>query len=378
MNVLVIPSWYPSKSSPNNGSFFREQTEALKKAGVDVTVLCIEVLGLRQKPDFSLFKKNKYIEDEIEVLRFVVKIPLLWRFPKLYYMVLRFFSNKIFQKEFCKENFDCIHAHSFLNGGYIADCISKKFNIPYIVTEHRSKILKNQLSNYEKDILKICVKNSKHYICVSENLKNHVEEMTGIKEKITVHPNLVSNMFFSTETKTETPFAFVSIGNLIPLKKMDLLIQGFIKAFKNEDKIELKIIGDGIEKETLQKLVHDNNRGDQITLLGLLSREEVAQHLSTSHVMALVSETETFGVAYIEALASGNIIIGANNGGANDIVTKDNGVLIEDYSVDAVEEALQLVYRDYVKYDLGTIMKSCKEKYSEESFSENYKKYFAI
>jgi hypothetical protein len=49
MHILVIPSWYPENSTAINGSFFREQTFALKKAGFKVGVLTPQLRSITSK-----------------------------------------------------------------------------------------------------------------------------------------------------------------------------------------------------------------------------------------------------------------------------------------------------------------------------------------
>ena len=57
MHVLIIPSWYKTKASPLNGSFFYEQAYALNKNGIKVTVACVEFWG---KKAIKSRRKEKY------------------------------------------------------------------------------------------------------------------------------------------------------------------------------------------------------------------------------------------------------------------------------------------------------------------------------
>mgnify|MGYP000027107370 CR=1 FL=1 len=371
MKVLVIPSWYPSKNYPNNGIFFKEQTEALKRKGIDVTVLCIEIPYRKAKKEFSYIKKNYYIENGIPVYRYVFPVGILHKFPKVYYAFLKFVSERIYVKEFKEKGYDVIQAHSFLIGGYSAICLKKTFNCKCIITEHTSKILMEALNKVEKEKLKECVNESDEFVCVSNNLKKYVQKITKTQKEILVQPNMVSDLFKSGK-KTKDSFRFVSIGNLIPLKRMDLLIEAFCDAFSKEQDVSIDIYGDGPEYKRLENIIYKKDRKNQIILHGSVSREEIAQALQQSHVMALVSEKETFGVAYIEALASGNIIVGFKNGGADDIVTERNGILLSSDNVEAVSEALKKVKEEYERYNIEEIRKECKSLYGEESFSEMY------
>ncbi|QEK17158.1 Putative teichuronic acid biosynthesis glycosyltransferase TuaC [[Clostridium] hylemonae DSM 15053] len=374
-NILIIPSWYPSISYPNNGSFFKEQAETLKKAGFNVSVLCLEIPYRNTKKDYRYFRKNKYIENGITIYRYVYPFGILHRFPRLYYKFLKLASVWIFGKEFKNYGFCNIHAHSFLIGGYIGVCLSEKYGCQCVITEHSSKILRGVLNDIEKKVLRECVDKSNHFVCVSNNLKRYVEKMVDFRGKICVQPNMVSPIFKSSY-KTFSPFLFTSVGNLIPGKKMDLLIEGFCECFSEKDDVILKVIGGGQERQRLEGIIKSRNRENQIILTGPLPRNKVAEILAQSNVMALVSEIETFGIAYIEALASGNVIIGAHNGGADDIITEDNGVFISEFDIASVSTALRYVHDNYNNYDCIHIRKSCIQEYGEEAFVNAYRKFW--
>ncbi len=213
MKILVIPSWYPSRSYPNNGIFFKEQAEAFKHNNCEVEILSIEIPYRKTKKDYKYFIKNEYIENGIHIYRYVFPVGILHRFPKMYYSFLNVVGKYIYNKEFKNRGNYVIHAHSFGIGGYIGVCIKKKFGVKCIITEHSSKILKQQLNKIERKILKKCVCESDEFVCVSENLKNSVVKLTG-EDCIRVYPNMVSNIF-RFEKKRIKPFSIVSIGNLI-------------------------------------------------------------------------------------------------------------------------------------------------------------------
>ena len=244
-----------------------------------------------------------------------------------------------------------------------------------MITEHTSKILKSDLNQVEKNVLKKCVEESDRFVCVSENLKSNVMKMTQTQKNIKVFPNLV-NEIFSYEKKEREPFIFVSIGNLIPLKRMDLLIEVFCDTFSKTENVKLEIVGSGIEEKNLENIIKKNNRESQIVLCGALTRKEVSKVLKKSHVMALVSEKETFGIVYIEALASGNILIGSDNGGANDIITKENGIILRDSSKLELGKTLRMMYEQYSQYNSEQISKNAICKYGEKAFVRRYRQLF--
>lgn len=376
VKVLVLPSWYPSKSYPNNGIFFKEQIEALKKSNMDVTVLCIDIPYRTTKRDFKYFVKNIYIENNIKVYRYVLPLSFLHRMPKMYYKFLKYFSRYVYWRLFRKQKYDVIHAHSFLKGGYMALQLRKLLDCKCVITEHTSKILTNSLNDVEKTILKECVEGSSAFVCVSNNLKTHVESMVNSKKEILVYPNLVSGQFSFENKGYEGDFVIASVGNLIPLKRMDLLVDSFCQAFSKEEKIKLEIVGAGVEYDKLENMIINNQRENQVVLHGMLTREEVKKVLQRSHVMALISENETFGVSYIEALAMGNVIVGVNNGGANDIITEENGIIAHYSDAYEIAKTLRYIYENYALYSPVDISKACVDKYGEVAFGQFYAQLF--
>ncbi|MCB7305204.1 glycosyltransferase [Bariatricus massiliensis] len=365
MKILVIPSWYPSEKYPNNGVFFKEQVKALKKQGIDITVLCINIPYRKTPKEFPYFKLCHCVEEGIEVYRFCLPPVGIRHFSNIYYFLLRKIAIYLYKRELQNKGFDLIHAHSFISGGYIAIQLKQKFGCKCVITEHSSKILLHQLNDYEESILKKCVENSDIFISVSNNLKKAIENITGEKKKILVIPNMV-NCIFSFKEKMQKDFIFASVGNLIPLKQMNYLVEAFSEAFKNQKNVLLYIAGDGPERDRLNQLIVKYQMQKQILLLGEISRKEVVRLLQRSKVMVLLSKVETFGIAYIEALATGNVILGSNNGGINDIVNKDNGVILDSLDIESIVRGLKKIYVNYDLYNPKEISMLCKENYGSE------------
>mgnify|MGYP003503500790 CR=1 FL=1 len=81
-------------------------------------------------------------------------------------------------------------------------------------------------------------------------------------------------------------------------------------------------------------------KNEQIIFLGALSRDDVAKWMNKCDCFVLPSRYETFGVVYIEALASGRPVIGALNGGAEDIINNLNGYLVPIDDIDKLAEKM--------------------------------------
>lgn len=69
---------------------------------------------------------------------------------------------------------------------------------------------------------------------------------------------------------------------------------------------------------------------------------------------------------YIEALASGKPIIGTFNGGAEDIINNDNGLLVQVDNIEELENAMKYIKENLSKYDSQEIRKSCENRFSKK------------
>ena len=114
-------------------------------------------------------------------------------------------------------------------------------------------------------------------------------------------------------------------------------------------------------------LVKNLGINDRIHIVGLLNRREVAELLNSVNAFALLSTNETFGVSYIEALACGCPVLATRNGGAEEIVNSDNGIIVEVDDTEMIIDALKTIKKKYFQYNLQNISNNCIEMYSENT-----------
>lgn len=364
MHIMFIPSWYDNDRNKVHGSFFREQATKLQESGVKVTVAYNEIWPLtlmgkiKEKSGLSFKVENGLRTYRYKNYNFIPKHPLMFkifdkRMEKLY--------KEIVKKE---GKVDIIHAHSSLWGGISAAYVAKKYNIPLIITEHSS--VKRGVyvrESYYKRIID-SYKNADKIIAVGNGLKKEIEELSGRKD-IKVIGNLVDLALFDIRNvkRENDEFTFFSVAFLEGEKGFDTLIKSFAKSFKNKD-VRLVIGGDGSQKEWLREIAKNENVENQVTFTGALSREEVAKWMNKCDVFVLPSRYETFGVVYIEALASGKPVIGAFNGGAEDIINHKVGLLVNIDDVQQLSKSMDYIKNNLNKYNSNYIREYCTNKFS--------------
>ena len=115
------------------------------------------------------------------------------------------------------------------------------------------------------------------------------------------------------------------VGRLSKEKNIDHIIDIY-NSSKLVNNFKLHIIGEGELREFLQKKAHNPN----IIFRGIMSSDEICQHLTKSKIIILTSQTEGLPTVLIEAMFCGNILLSYNcNYGPKEIVNNKNGFLID-------------------------------------------------
>lgn len=375
MHILVIPSWYKTDKNPYKGIFFEEQARMFQKRGHQVGVLCPE-----HNPIFmgnTRFKKgltNDYDDKGIPTFysssqSYAPKIsrPTLIDLYTLKYK--SFQKYKIYQKKYGTP--DIIHAHSVIWGGVVASYISKKTDIPFFVTEHYTGwILNGKLYKtiiYRK-LLSDVINKSKKTFAVSSFLKNNLVQKYNLSDQsIDVLPNLVNDQFSYRELETVyPPFKLVIIANLVNVKNHLVLFKA-IDLLKGKYDINLSVIGQGKLKADLKSYIEKNDLINEVKFLGSLNKQQIIEELSKSHALISPSLLETFGVTIIESLAIGRPVIAYDSGGPRDIIRDDDGIIVKENRPESFADAIENLIKNYEKYDLNEISKSCKKRFCEDT-----------
>jgi L-malate glycosyltransferase len=370
--VLIVPSWYPTEERPNSGIFFKEQAIALQEQGLEVIVAYPEIHSIKELKK-QKFKRGFYynIEDGLETYRIKEYnfLPKIRRGSSIiYYLKLKNIFARLIKEG---KRPDIIHAHSVLWGGWAAARISKKYNIPLIITEHSTAFLRGLIKDYQIPFIKEAFDQAKKVIVVGPGLEQELRKYIK-EEKIQLIPNIVDTSRFkpNDNIKKSNKFRFFSLAFLTYKKGFDVLLKAFAKAFKGNREVELVIGGDGEERGNLEKLAVDLGIEKQVTFLGQLSREQAAMEMQKCDVFVLASRFETFGVVFIEALACGKPIIATKCGGPEMIVNEKNGLLVANESIEELSIALFKIKLNYSKYKREEITSDCYTRFSKGKVCE--------
>lgn len=195
-------------------------------------------------------------------------------------------------------------------------------------------------------------------IAISKTVRQRIKEVYH-RDSLVIYPPVEVDRF-NIVPKKEIQDYFLSVGRLVPYKKVDLLVETF-----NELGWPLKIIGSGPEENKLKKMAKAN-----IEFLGLVSNEKRDWYYQRARAFVFPAD-EDFGIVPIEAMASGCPVIAYGQGGASETVTEGlNGLFFPMQNKQSL--ILALKYFEKLKFNSIDVKKSV-QKYNPERFMTEIK-----
>lgn len=280
-------------------------------------------------------------------------------------------------KELDLSSYDAVIAH-MPSGIIFANKLTKIINKPLICGVHTSdiEVLTNPIYKpYFKGQIQDAYKRATKVACRSFVLQ---------RKFINLFPEFAKKTFVASsgidvqiekrgeQKEKGLPIKVITCANLIKRKNIDKLIF----ALRNLEGFELTIIGDGKELKYLKKIGNDSC--NNIRFLGRLPHEKVLQEMKNSDVFILPSVNETFGMVYLEAMASGCITVGTKNDGIDGIIkNSENGFLCEPTPESLKETLLKIKNLENIEEIIEKSIETVKE-YTRENCAKNYLKQIEI
>lgn len=223
------------------------------------------------------------------------------------------------------EKLDVLHVHYAIphaSAAIMAKQIlaSEGIHIPVITTLHGTDItLVGKDASFEP-VVRYSINMSDGVTSVSESLKQDTYKLFDIKREIKVIPNFIDFTRFSKKNHEHFKTAIAPKGeklivhtsNFRKVKRIDDAVKVFAEIIKKIPS-KLLLVGDGPERINIEKLCRELNLIDKVTFLG--KQNQVEEILSVCDLFLMPSETESFGLAALEAMACELPVISSNAGG---------------------------------------------------------------
>ncbi len=196
--------------------------------------------------------------------------------------------------------------------------------LPVITTLHGTDItLLGKDASFEP-VISFAINKSDAVTAVSQSLKNDTYKLFGINQEIEVIPNFLNAEHEAVEISPELRREYadtneriiIHMSNFRPVKRILDIIEVFARV-QPAVASKLILLGDGPERSRAEQKCRELNISEHVTFVGNLKHPQ--ELLSIGDLFILPSESESFGLAALEAMASGLPVISTNTGGLPEV-----------------------------------------------------------
>ena len=363
--ILWLCSWYPNKLEPFNGDFIQRQAHA---AALLNDVFVIHLAGDNTgvvKETGEVVTNAPGITEKIIYFKKHASCP-----AKLlsHYKWLQL-SKKAIRKYIIENGKpDIIHVNIPVKAGYLGLWAKKKYDVPYVVTEHWGIYNEVEVHNYEsknslfKQLTKKVYEGAAVFISVSRYLAEGVNRLV-MQKKYTVVPNVVDTNIFYYQEKQPAVFRFLHVSNMVQLKNAEGILRAFKKIIEQHSNVELIMVGD-TTNEIRNYADSLNFPQGAVSFRGEVSYQQVATEMQLADCFVLFSNIENSPCVIGEALCCGLPVIATNVGGIPELVDETNSLLVEAGNENALALAIQAIIGSYSSYNRKKIAEKAQNFFS--------------
>ncbi len=327
MKIAVFTDTYPPFINGVSTSCFN-LVQTLKAHGHDVVVVAPRVTS----------GKLEYKDGIIYIPGLELKRIYGYRITNIYYRE----AMKLL-KDFGVE---LIHNQTDVGIGQFARIAARQLNVPQVYTYHTAyedytyyvvhglmdRVGKKVMRGYAKSIARNCTEFITPSIKTKEYMRSIGSDIyinvvpTGIDFSLFDEKNIDKEKqaeFKKSHGINENTKVFLLLGRVAKEKSMDYSIRGFASYINKHPEVDAKLIvvGDGPQRPELEQLVQQLNIADKVDFIGKVPANEVPFYYHLADIYTSASITETQGLTFMEAMASGTLVLARFDSNLADTIT---------------------------------------------------------
>ena len=407
--ILMLPTWYPTKENPINGTFFREQAIAMQKDFNFVVATYHEraelYLIFQIKKLFGLEKpKVKFVQDDCGLQEYAIYV----RKPQ--YVVLDLFverlkrvflhrtlrqgigkeepksikKNRFCVADFIKRknllpHFDCVYSLTAQDYAPLGKVFADTFGVPHVTAEHAPFPWPGLAL---RDSAVEAIESADAFLAISNDKIRQV-----LLQNVKVNPIWVGNLCdeskFSVGTEKHAVPTFLIVAANSFYKNYPLFIKSMeeLKRIATKD-FKIKIVGYNANKgysqnaKELEETVRNSIINENTTMIEAVSREDIPALYNSCDVFVMTSIQEGLPVSALEASMSGLPVISTRCGGVEDYVDETMGRIFAITDYKGIANACNDYLNGKITFDSNHIRECAVSLFGNEAFTSRMKKVF--
>jgi glycosyltransferase involved in cell wall biosynthesis len=355
MRVLVLTNLYPNPFHPTRAAFNRQQFRALAtEHAVEVIspISWLDERAARCKGASALPPNRRLVVDGIPV-----EHPRYFYPPRVlrnwYGHFFRRSARSAFDRACARFRPDIVLGSWAFPDGWAAVELAKRAKLPVVVKVHGCDILRGG-AGLESDPGRLrrtveALRRADGVVAVSRHLADKVVGLGVAAEKVHVvysgidstvfHPGSPDEARARLDLPTDAP-TVLFVGNLEPVKGVDVLLDASARVAKTGLKFHLRLIGLGPLKNQLEQRVRELGLEDRVRLLGALPHGQLGDWYRAVSLFVLPSRSEGVPSVLLEASACGTPFVASNVGGIPEVAQAAGGRLVPPGDPAALADAI--------------------------------------
>jgi glycosyltransferase involved in cell wall biosynthesis len=375
MKVFFLPRWFPIAEDPLWGLFVLRHALAVARFA-EVYVIYVDKSDNPDRckqPEFAVLEGVPVLYWFYRSSRLpgVGKLMMVFRMLFAWHRAYRL-AIKTWGKP------DLNHVHILTRMGLMALIVKIRYAIPYVITEHWSRYLPQNMYYtgwLRRWITPLVVRKAGAVMPVSAHLAKAMQGVGLLSSRYFVVPNVVDTDLFRIKPtlSQKQRFRFLHISTFDDRAKN---IRGILRVAARIQSasipFELRLIGDGIDYTTIREMAAALNLSGQVVVFkGAMDPQGIVEELGEADILLLFSNYENQPVVIPEAFACGKPVIATNVGGIGEIVDESNGFLIERGDEEGLYHLMvNLIQNGTHQFHSNQIRANCITQFSEPVVGE--------
>lgn len=303
----------------------------------------------------------------------------------------------IWIKRIKRLNLDIIHTQTEFSLGHLGRKVSKKLEIPLIHTYHT--IYEDyahyinflggssyQLKSVIEEISRNCCNKANKVVVPTLKVKNLLLEY-GVNKPIYIQPTGIDinkfqdidedrvSQLYKEHNLNKNDINLIYIGRISEEKNLMEIVNFMVEVSKECKNLKLIIVGDGPDRINIESQIKKLNLEESIIMLGARPWSEIQNYYALGNIFVCASKSETQGLTYLEAMASGKPILARKDECLNPILIEGRNGYSYNNEIEFIENIKKMII-DNKYIQMGENAKKVAYKFSRDTFAQNIERIY--